>query len=393
MEGIMEEYGETSHVSDTDTGTDGEVGEQGKTTEVEKDRGKDEIRRSVRIASKYENSALAKALRNIKAEPTKQDSNSEIGGKETEVEKIDKEGEGTINRENKGWEMLGEVLKSQQGQMDKLSKMIRGIKRSREESSEDSKDSSDESENENEEAAMHVSKITGGDKHAGVYTPCSLPLGSFINSKIKQKIWNNKYIDFIKLLDKEARPAKGSISLEIKGGRVQKAKENKESLQNFKLWDEAFQVFMAIHASNPTPKVEIGEIINRLICYRKTIQEMANQGHDWAKYDRKFRMYLEGQGDPAFNIRVMDLYEQCRKSNWGGNNNTEYKNRNRWEGNTQFKKGEALCYRYQEGECTYKSCKFTHKCRVCLQFGHGSNRCPKKGRRFTANTSEGRDTK
>ena len=38
-------------------------------------------------------------------------------------------------------------------------------------------------------------------------------------------------------------------------------------------------------------------------------------------------------------------------------------------------KGEKICYRFNQGKCNYKKCKFEHICNKCFQKGHNALNC------------------
>ena len=78
-------------------------------------------------------------------------------------------------------------------------------------------------------------------------------------------------------------------------------------------------VYMSVHAANPgKTNVSVGELINRLLRYKSTIIGLLNQGIDWAKYDRRFRLYIEGLKIPNFQYKMHDLVGECRRSIYRG---------------------------------------------------------------------------
>ena len=45
----------------------------------------------------------------------------------------------------------------------------------------------------------------------------------------------------------------------------------------------------------------------------------------------------------------------------------------------QGPKGEKICYRFNQGKCSYKKCKFEHMCNKCFQKGHNALNCKSGG--------------
>ena len=213
----------------------------------------------------------------------------------------------------------------------------------------------------------HLSDLAGG-KFLDSYVPSSLPLSTFVKNKVKKKIWTHKYVDFVKLLDEEERPKRNSFALEVVNGKVSKSKKSVH-LPTFRLWDKSFMVFISVHASNPDKNVDKGKLINDLLCYRQTIMEMSYQNYDWARYDRKFRQFVENTKQPIYNYRMQDLIETC-KIGKNVSSIRDINNRNVDRGKTS-----EVCYGFQKGECTRTACRFQHRCQTCNGTSHGSRYC------------------
>ena len=223
---------------------------------------------------------------------------------------------------------------------------------------------------ENQQPAMnHLSELAGG--RPGSYIPSSLPLSTFVKDKVKKKVWSHKYIDFSKLLDIEERPKGNSFALEVVNDRISKSKKSVH-LPSFRMWDKCFMVFLGIHASNPDKRVDMGSLVNNLLCYRQTILDLSYQHYEWARYDRKFRQFIENTKQPIYNYRMQDLAESCKHAkNWTGNSVTNKNFQQRGERNNI----PGVCHRFQNGTCTASYCRCQHICRKCFRSNHGSSIC------------------
>ena len=94
----------------------------------------------------------------------------------------------------------------------------------------DSSSESGDSSDSNEEYPLreHLANIAGGSD----LMPSNIPLHAFVDLKTKKKIWDLKFIDFSKLLDKEDRPKQNKVTLEFSDAKFQRVRSNEEGIQN-----------------------------------------------------------------------------------------------------------------------------------------------------------------
>ena len=243
---------------------------------------------------------------------------------------------------------------------------------------EDSDDSEDSEEGAESDSSSGESDVSESGGHQGdSYYPKSLPLHTWVGKSLKKKIWDLKYVDFSKLLDKEERP-KNNRTLELIRGKLMEVDKG-ESRYNFRLWDKAFMVYLSIHAANPKgyPGITTGDLVNRLLCYRETIISLMTRGYNWARYDRKFRVYIEGTKEPLFQYRMHDLAESCvrtmeRREMDRPKNNRFQKSKGQY-GPGSGADNAKLCFDFQKGNCRFgNACKYSHKGDSSGRQGHAS---------------------
>ena len=237
--------------------------------------------------------------------------------------------------------------------------------------SSDSSESQEDSDAPESPILQHLSNVSGG---SSFQTSLDVPLHSFVDKKIKKKVWKFKFIELASLLDKEEQPKKGKWSLEIMDSTVQKVFSNEHNqIQSWNRWDKAFNIFISIHLNNP--KLKSVQLIDSLLSYRQTILEIMRQGGNWSSYDRKFRKYISNLKRPIFGQRMPDLFMQCLNDKQKSNFQTKSKPQR-----FQNYQKKGFCIKFNKFQCFDKSCKYLHACTECKSMQHGAAKC---------NTTEG----
>ena len=226
-----------------------------------------------------------------------------------------------------------------------------------------STDSESSSESEDETPLKeHLANVTGGI--GGYLQPSNVPLHAFVDKKLKKKIWDLKYIEFSKLLDKEDRPRQGKFTLEISDSKIHQVKPTDESAIDFHLWDRAFAIYFSVLANNP--KGISPGLIDGLLQYRLTVSEIYRNFGNWMKYDVKFRKYVQNSGQAMFGCRIPELFYQCidkpKKS--------PLNNRIKSKGNFQ-----RPCHKFNASGCDNKNCQYDHICKKCKSSSHPMSKC------------------
>lgn len=122
----------------------------------------------------------------------------------------------------------------------------------------------------NEESSSDSDSSSSSESDSDDYDLLSDPTTSQIDAKLKNKIWQNKYVDFIKLLPKNDLALDKSLRLQSAGNSEFKfvASKPKKSTKSIEQWTSAFLKFLAVY-SEKYPKqipavIKHGEIVREL---------------------------------------------------------------------------------------------------------------------------------
>ena len=194
-----------------------------------------------------------------------------------------------------------------------------------------------------------------------------------IDDCTRHKIENTQYVDFARLLpsDKilqEENPALRLVSRNGELGVVTAADKDLGVINSYSMWNQAFCVFTNIYTSRfPYKAVELTQ-------YNHVIRTAAST-YKWSnvyRYDIDFRIHMSRNPLRSWSV-ILQLSWSLRlkeKLRLDEHRDDRYGNGDR--GKTR----QDICWRYNRGRCTYgNSCKFDHKCSVCLKFGHGAHNC------------------
>ena len=118
--------------------------------------------------------------------------------------------------------------------------------------------------------------------------PCPLftagmPLGHSLPAKLKQDIWDGKYRDMASLLYADTHTSYGvwfanDTSDEGGGGELEFTKQRKKITK-------AFATFISVYIQRPGTEGDVTD----LLAYMHEVQSIAEDGFDWASYDKLYR--------------------------------------------------------------------------------------------------------
>ena len=204
-----------------------------------------------------------------------------------------------------------------------------------------------------------------------------LQVGQAVHLKLKQKIWNQQYVDFALLLNPYSKPSSYSISLNSEGFSNKPSLEftsrSKRFLSEFE-WNQAWDNYMAIYLAK-YPKD-----LNPMLSYHQNIQKMMAKQANWRDFDNQFRTdreYIRCSWDTiradlereAYAVPVKPFRTQQSKfqnkplANKGFNSN--------------IPKGYCYDFHSQNKFCNREKCSFKHQCPECqgkhAQYQHKYN--------------------
>ena len=207
---------------------------------------------------------------------------------------------------------------------------------------------------------------------------------SHVDDTTRQKIENNEYVDFARLLSRnritELENRDRMQQFVTKQGQTywapfMECEQNNNAITNYARWECAFRVFSNIYTRRfPHRSAE-------LIQYHHIIHTASTTYH-WENvylYDREFRIHMSKYPERSWAMILNQAYQMCLKDRHrdAGYTNSQ-KNGSGGSSSNSTKKNKDICWRYNRGRCTFgASCKFDHRCTICNRFGHGATVCRK----------------
>ncbi|XP_078330016.1 uncharacterized protein LOC144617448 isoform X1 [Crassostrea virginica] len=191
----------------------------------------------------------------------------------------------------------------------------------------------------------------------------SSPIACQIDLKLKNKIWQNKYIDFVKLLPKEDFTSEKSVRLQSAGNSEYKfvAAKPKKSIKSVEQWTTAFLKFLAVY-SEKFPKQ-----IPAVIKHGEIVRELANRcnGSSWLTYDKQVRKDIEVRSIPWGQL----LYEYWVMATTFRQPPTQFNFRGKSVQSKVSYRGkvpQGFCYAFhRNGRCSTQQCQYKHTCFQC----------------------------
>ena len=187
-----------------------------------------------------------------------------------------------------------------------------------------------------------------------------------------------KFVDLEKLVPKQhAFNYREEMKLQVyfENGEAHWApqSEKRPKIKNFETWERAFRIYVALYTrKNPERAAEIMQYIH-------TIQH-ASYKYVWdnvAYYDHVFRHNMQkfpqrNWGKTFTHMWNMALTDPIKVMQLANNNGGQ---------GGQGKNLRGVCWRFNNGSCTYTRCRFKHQCSNCGGTSHGNHVCYRKGKR------------
>ncbi|XP_062601565.1 uncharacterized protein LOC134263260 [Saccostrea cucullata] len=243
----------------------------------------------------------------------------------------------------------------------------RGRKRRRRSSSGSMLDSSsdrDKSDNDSEDSSSSEESDSDDEKQL-----LSTPISSQVDSKLKNKIWQNKYIDFAKLIPKDDFSRDKSVHLQSMGKSEFKfvTSKSKTAIKSIDQWTTAFLKFLAIYSE------KFPNLVPAVIKHGEIVRELASRrtGLAWLSYDRQVRKDIESMSIPwgQLHYEYWVMATTSRQSNYG-NQTHNFRGRYHFQNKGGAYKGKRIpqgyCYAFHKtGHCASQNCQYKHLCPQC----------------------------
>ncbi|KAK3095856.1 hypothetical protein FSP39_020049 [Pinctada imbricata] len=218
----------------------------------------------------------------------------------------------------------------------------------------------------------------------------SKPLEVGIDTKLKNKIWANEFIELEALMVHKSKTSNHLKMVENNGAiSFVRAKSNNYKFYNIAQWNTAFHKFVAIYCQ------KFPEECSKLMKYAVTISTLASQASLQAAltYDRTFREWREADPDDLPWEQVnLELYQHALGTalhqKWSGPGQLQSNNFRPYNGSNQFTSPSSYCYQFNnnKGKCPRKSCLYPHVCQYC-RGNHHKGLCPSKQRQQQTGSS------
>ena len=231
----------------------------------------------------------------------------------------------------------------------------------------------------------HVNVIAGGQPKQNVIQspifaePISVPISTQIPSKIKRKIWANKYVDFSSLLPNySSQPKQQKFTLQLGNDSTFNLvpQSYNRKITNVAQWTSAFLRFVAVYSEKfPQDSAQLmkyGEVIRDLAYRRPNLF--------WYNYDMQFRQLRETVAYrwdmihyelwvPSATYYPFQGFNRARQQSY-----TNDTRRN----NNPFLKN--CCWAFNKSGCTRQGCNFPHTCGFC-RGSHPAKQCTQQQNR------------
>ncbi|KAI8515695.1 hypothetical protein Bbelb_065080 [Branchiostoma belcheri] len=214
---------------------------------------------------------------------------------------------------------------------------------------------------------------------AGVH----LPLDTGVSVMIKNKIWEDKFVDFKNLLPNSRPRSQYTVNLDSLEGSptltlASPSESNKQYL-TLSQWSLAFSVYHYIYIQKHLARSP------QLIMYSHLIRSLAERGAQWGKYDVLFRQLRHNTPNLPWDVPHMQLYVDA--FNQFGSSPTTSKPRQQHPQGNDNSLPRGYCFRYHisGSYCpNATNCPYKHTCPTCSGL-HTKYTCPKSTQPKTAN--------
>lgn len=223
-------------------------------------------------------------------------------------------------------------------------------------------------------ANMAISNFLGGkptQPRQGSHIRPSAPLGIHVPTKIKDRIWEEKFVEMHDLLSENA-----SYSSDEDDNNKKAKKRKTPSLP---IWEfiPAFDTFIAIRAQK-FPN-DAGPMLKHLHAIQMLNKSFGQEA--WQFYDRHFRLAKQFNTEMAWDALDTELYLQASVMGMKAKTapRPTNQNSNASSSNTKRKYKFNTCWAFQEhGKCRTNNCRYpdTHACYSC-KGPHSTSKCPK----------------
>lgn len=219
--------------------------------------------------------------------------------------------------------------------------------------------------------AKHIGKLSGALPDFDTFSygeSITTPIHTQIPSKIKKKIWENKYIDMAVLLPNTSYAnlnANRRFSLEIGHNSKISLVPNTytKKINNIEQWTTAFLRFAAIYG------MKYPKEMSKLMKYAEIVRDLANrkQGLSWLMYDIQFRCLRQSQQIGWDQLHTEFWVMAATTSTFRPQRRQQHSFQDSQSNNQSRPRFlRDTCWTYNRfGRCSNTYCHWEHKCGLC----------------------------
>lgn len=223
-------------------------------------------------------------------------------------------------------------------------------------------------------------------------------VGEHVPLNIKNKIWDNKFIDLSILLKSQRElTEEGEGDIKCRNGRLCIEKRSSPTHLTINEWTSAFLIYMSVYLEKHIHKAQ------ELLKYVRDVRMAASRSSNWYKYDEQFRARIEknptlswgnihGEYWLLYITSPVTRFNQPAHSNWRPqpqsqssssfqNTSAQFTKQTPTSANTAST--GMICRYYNNGtDCPFfPRCRFKHICESCGG-RHRKSQCRVQGKHF-----------
>ena len=213
-------------------------------------------------------------------------------------------------------------------------------------------------------SSPEIEPLRCGDDGLAVHLP----------QQIQDKIKRHQYINLALLLkgsiELDELCSGGTLHLNETGAFETRPKTSKRAIRNIDEWTDAFLIYASVYLCTfPGKNIEI-------LKYMSVIREAATRYPvaAWSSYDQQFRLRQANDTKrQAWSSLNGELWLRVMSNPL---NNAGPITSKRPTGEFSGQAYSNPCYAFNEGNCTWKICRYKHVCSACNSSSHGQTNCP-----------------
>lgn len=210
-----------------------------------------------------------------------------------------------------------------------------------------------------------------GEHQVGVAQnmPFDLPLGSDLPQKTVEKIKCGEYVDLYAVLFPHRHSQQLIINTVDGKPTVNVKQQQQRFLYSIDAWTSVMNIYGAIYlTANPNEAPQFLKYVE----FVRGIQKQVG-GYAWRTYDESFRR-VRKSSQLSWDKPLIAQYLAAINSQTKFQYNYSFRNNHQFRNTANQRRN--YCWRYQQGTCTNKYCRFSHKCSKCDGL-HTSSKCDK----------------